>query len=141
MSEPARRNAAIAVGDALRVFSQTFAEVDLMAYGAATWDWHRNHYDQPRAQELKFKDVFVDGQNFGAIFAREAMLWAGPAGFIRRMRLTLRTMVFVRETVVGGGKISALRPEGDYQVLTIDQHLNKGDAIVATCVTELRLPR
>jgi acyl dehydratase len=140
MTAPEAPMPEIAVGDALPEFSHTFTEVDLMAYGAATWDWHRNHYDQRRARELNFKDAFVDGQNFGSIFAREAMRWAGPQAFIARMSLKFRSMVFVRESITGGGVVSALRFEGERQVATIEQFLRKGDELAASSLTEIRLP-
>jgi acyl dehydratase len=140
MSALGGRPMSIAVGDALPEFSHTFTAVDLMAYGAATWDWHRNHYDQRRARELDFKDAFVDGQNFGSIFAREAMHWAGPRGFIRKMSLKFRSMVFVGETVTGGGSVSGLHVEGDRQIVTMEQHLRTDDELAATSVIEMRLP-
>ena len=40
-----RTAATVKVGDALPAFERSFTAVDLMAYGAATWDWHRLHYD------------------------------------------------------------------------------------------------
>jgi acyl dehydratase len=129
---------AIRVGYMLPEFRQTFTEVDLMAYGAATWDWHRNHYDQHRVEQLDFEHPFVDGQNFGSIFARELMHWAGPAGFIRRMGLRFHTMVYAGDTLIGGGNVTEIHRENDHLILQIAQHLHKDETIAATCATELR---
>ena len=35
----------VKVGEALPLLQKTFTTADLVAYGAATWDWHRLHYD------------------------------------------------------------------------------------------------
>jgi acyl dehydratase len=130
----------IVAGDTLPEFAKTFTEVDLMAYGAATWDWHRNHYDQRFARELAFKDSFVDGQNFGAIFAQQIMRWAGPRAFIAKMSLKFRAMVHARESVTGEGRVSALRVEAGYRVATIEQRLMKGGELAASATSEVRLP-
>ena len=47
------------VGESLPVLEKTFNAVDLFAYGAATWDWHRMHYDAELARSKVNGDVVV----------------------------------------------------------------------------------
>ena len=130
----------IAVGTALPAFEKTFRPVDLMAYGAATWDWARVHYDLPYAKTLAFPNVFVDGQNWGAIFAKQAMDWAGPRGFVVKMSLRFKTMVFAGDSVALVGSVADIRTDAPFRIITLDQRITKGDQLVATCITEARLP-
>ncbi len=41
----------------------------MMAYGAATWDFIRVHYDADYVRELEFEGPFVDGQMLGGFRA------------------------------------------------------------------------
>ena len=70
-------------GDLLPPFEKTFTTVDLFAYGAATWDWHRMHYDAELARSKGFAAPVIDGQMYGAVFAQVAMRWAGPGRWTR----------------------------------------------------------
>jgi acyl dehydratase len=128
------------VGDTLPSFDKTFTAADLMAYGAATWDWHRVHYDLVRAKEFSFPNVFVDGQTYGSIFARHAMDWFGPKAFIKKMSVRYRTMVFAGESIKGKGEVVDIQVAGEHAVVVISQVLMKGDSVVAACRTEAHLP-
>jgi hypothetical protein len=39
------------------------------------------------AKAKQLPGLLIDGQAFGAVFAREAMRWAGPQAFLARMGL------------------------------------------------------
>jgi acyl dehydratase len=133
--------ASLKAGDAMPAFEKAFTAADLMAYGAATWDWHRLHYDLDYARSVKLPNVVVDGQAFGAVFAGAVLGWLGPRAFIRKLSLKYRSMVFAGDTVRGEGEVSALRAEGDHDVVSIAQRLRVGERIVAEALTEVRLPR
>jgi acyl dehydratase len=138
---PTIKAASLEVADAIPPFERTFTTVDLAAYGAATWDWHRLHYDLDYARALKLSNVVVDGQALGAVFAKPLLDWLGPRAFIRRLSLKYRAMVFAGDTVRGEGAISAIRAEGDHHVVTVAQRLFVGDRVVAEASAEVRLPR
>ncbi len=137
MTPPTPSPRSLAVGTALPSFDKTFRAYDLMAYGAATWDWFRVHYDKTRATALGFPDVFVDGQHLGALFAKQAFDWAGPRSFIAGMQLRFRSMVFVDETVTATAIVETVSAGG---IVTLSQVMTKGDIVAATCRTTLRLP-
>ena len=92
MLKPSLDPRQLSVGQALPECGHTFTEVDLMAYGAATWDWHRMHFDKDHAKSMQLPGVVIDGQIFGAVFARESMQWAGPKAFIQSMSLKMKSI-------------------------------------------------
>jgi acyl dehydratase len=138
---PTRTAASLKVGDAMPAFERGFTTADLMAYGAATWDWHRLHYDLDYARSVKLPRVLVDGQALGAVFVEPLLDWLGPRAFVRKLSLKYRAMVFAGDTVHGGGEISAIRAEGDHDVVSVTQRLSVADRVVAEAATEVRLPR
>jgi acyl dehydratase len=127
------------VGQALPEHGQTFTEVDLVAYGAATWDWHRLHYDQAHAKAKQLPGLLIDGQAFGAVFAREAMRWAGPQAFLARMGLKMKSMAFAGDHLVASGQVTAVEEQGGQWVVHIDQQLHCGERLIAQASSELRL--
>lgn len=122
-------------GDPLPPFEKTFTPVDLFAYGAATWDWHRMHYDAELARSKGFAAPVIDGQMYGALFARVAMRWAGPRGFITRMSLRMKAMAFAGDTLRAEGSVAEV--DGHAAVLT--QRLMNGERVIAECTTSLSL--
>jgi len=138
MIRPTRESAAVKPGDAVPGFSKTFGAADLVAYGAATWDWHRLHFDQDYAKSVKLPNVILDGQAYGALFARQAMHWAGPRAFIAKLGFRMRAMTFAGDTLTAEGEVKEVRGA----VVVLAQRLKLGDGrLAADCTTELRLPR
>ena len=139
---PATKTAAhVPVGAVVPTAEKSFTTVDLVAYGAATWDWHRLHYDVDYARSLELPNVIVDGQVYGAILAKQALDWLGPRAFITKMSLKMRTMAFAGDTLHAEGEVSAVRSEGDHDIVVLAQRLKLGDKLAAESTTEVRLPR
>ena len=86
----------------------------MMAYGAATWDFIRVHYDADHVRELGFSGPFVDGQMLGAFLAQHVQDWAGPGAFLRKLGLRNRIMVYPGDALVCRGVVTGLRREGDH---------------------------
>lgn len=141
MIAPTRNPADLRIGDALPPLAKTFSQVDLVAYGAATWDWHRLHYDQEYARSKKLPGTLVDGQAFGAVFARAAQDWAGPRAFIMRHSLKMKSMAFAGDHLVAVGEVTALRAADGAVVATLAQRLMNGDKVAAEGVTDIRIPQ
>jgi acyl dehydratase len=123
------------VGDALPVLEKTFTPVDLFAYGAATWDWHRMHYDAELAKSKGFSAPVIDGQMYGALFARVAMRWAGPRAFVTKMSLRMKSMAFAGDTLRAEGAVTAV----DGATVVVEQRLTRGDRVIAECTSSLSL--
>lgn len=141
MIRPTIRAASLKVTDPMPTFHRSFTTADLMAYGAATWDWHRLHYDLDYARSVKLPKVVVDGQALGAVCTKPLLDWLGPRAFIRKLSLKYRAMVFAGDTVRGEGEISAIHAEGDHDVVSVAERLSVGDRLVAEARVEVRLPR
>jgi acyl dehydratase len=126
----------VAAGESLPVLEKKFTAVDLVAYGAATWDWHRLHYDADYARSRKLPGVIVDGQAFGALLARAALDWAGPRAFIAKMSLRMKSMAFAGDTLRAEGVVSEVKKNK----VILTQRLMNQDRLAAEATTEIRLP-
>ncbi len=131
---------AINVGDALPTIKKTFNASDLMAYGAATWDWHRLHYDADYVAARGLEKPVIDGQMFGAIFAREIGAWIGPRGFIEKLSVSYRSMAFAGDLLLLEGSVSDTVRRSDVGVVTIEQTLKNADRLVSTAHGVVRVP-
>ena len=78
----------------------------MMAYGAATWDFIRLHYDADYVRAMGFPAPFVDGQMFGGILAQAVQDWAGPGAFVRRLSFRNRVMTYPGDTVTCRGVVT-----------------------------------
>lgn len=122
-------------GDKLPPLEKTFTAVDLFAYGAATWDWHRMHYDAELVRTKGFKAPVIDGQMYGALFAGVAMKWAGPRAFVRKMSLKMKSMAFAGDTLRVEGSVAEVTKDA----VVLQQRLLNGERVVAECTSSLSL--
>jgi acyl dehydratase len=136
MIRPTKTAQQVAPGEKLPALERTFALVDLVLYGAATWDWNRMHYDVDHAHRLKLPAPVIDGQEFGAFFARAALDWAGPRAFLKRLSFRMKAMAFAGDTLRAEGEVKEVR---DGAVL-LSQRLTCGERLIAEAATELHLP-
>jgi acyl dehydratase len=133
---------AFAVGARIPPLERALTQVRLVAYGAATWDWHRLHYDAQYAAARSIAGPIVDGQMLGALLAETLLDWLGPRAFIRRMSFRLRAMVFAGETVCCEGEVTSIVAEGDCDVVRVAQRVRVGERIaVEPASAEIVLPR
>lgn len=131
-----RKIAAVKAGEALPILGKTFTAVDLFAYGAATWDWHRMHYDVELARSKGFPGVVIDGQAYGALLARAAMDWAGPRAFMTKLSFKAKATAFAGDRLVAEGEVKEIRGA----IVILDQRLTNNGKVVAEATTEVRLP-
>ena len=132
---------ALAPGTALPGWEHRFTEVDLVAYGAATWDWHRVHYDLAYAKSRKLPGVLIDGQVYGAIFAKLATRWAGPGAFLSGMGLKMRSMAFAGDALRAEGEVRSVESLASGDQVQLSQRLLCGDRLIAEALTTLRFSK
>ena len=89
----------VAVGVTVPPLERSFDRADLVAYGGATWDWHRVHHDEAYLAEKQLPAPIVDGQVFGALLAQQVQDWLGPTAFVTRLWFRFASLVFAGETV------------------------------------------
>lgn len=128
------------VGDALPAIKKTFTASDLMTYGAATWDWHRLHYDADYVAARGLEKPVIDGQMFGAIFAQALGAWIGPRGFIEKLSMSYRSMAFAGDTLVLEGSVSDVAHQSNAGLITIEQTLKNAERLVSMAHSVLRIP-
>ena len=85
---------------------------DMVTYGAATWDWHRLHYDPAHARRLGAPAPLVDGQMLGALLAECVLRYAGPGARLTRLAYRNRTPVLAGNTVSCTGTIATVDDAG-----------------------------
>ena len=103
----------VSVGEELPPLHKRIDLPRMMAYGAATWDFIRVHYDADHVRELGFPCPFVDGQMLGAFLAQHVQDWAGPSAFLRKLGFRNRVMVYPGDSLTCRGVVTALYREGD----------------------------
>jgi hydroxyacyl-ACP dehydratase HTD2-like protein with hotdog domain len=129
MNPQAPAPGAPSVGAPMPPLERALTQVRLVAYGAATWDWHRLHYEPQYAAAHNIAGLIVDGQMFGALLAEAILDWLGPRAFIRRMSFRLRAMVFAGETVRCEGEVTSIAAEQDCDVVRVAQRVRERIAV------------
>lgn len=142
MSPSWPRASALNTGTPIPPLERALTQMRLVAYGAATWDWHRLHYEPEYVAARNIAGPIVDGQMFGALLAEALLDWLGPRAFIRRMSFRLRAMVFAGETVRCEGEVASIVAEPDCDVVRVTQRVRVGERIaVEPATAEIVLPR
>ena len=106
MIEKARRFEDIQIGDEITPLVKEIAMARMMAYGAATWDFIRLHYDADYARELGFEAPFVDGQMMGGFLTQHVQDWAGPGAFLRKLAFRNRVMAYPGDLLTCHGVVT-----------------------------------
>ena len=99
----------------------------LVMYAAATWDFHRYHYDAAFVKTLGLPAPFVDGQMIGALLASRLMRWGGPNAFVRKLGYRQRATVYVDETIVLGGTVTSTTVESGRRIAMLNLTVTKAD--------------
>lgn len=126
------------IADRVRPITQ----LDMVAYGGATWDWHRLHHDAAYAQRAGMAGPVVDGQMLGALLADHALaavetLAPGTTARLTHLWYRNRAPVLAGDTVTC--RVVAAEPEGD-GTIRLDQLVLVGDrVVVGPAGTELQL--
>ncbi|MDE0498008.1 MAG: MaoC/PaaZ C-terminal domain-containing protein [Acidimicrobiaceae bacterium] len=113
-------------GRLLRPLRRRITLADMVAYGAATWDWHRLHYDEAHARRLGAPAPLVDGQMLGALLAECALRAVGPGARLVRLVYRNRAPVSAGETVVCSGTVATSDDAG----FSVDLSVSVGDRLV-----------
>ena len=126
-------------GDTIPPLERHVTTATIMAYGAATWDWHRMHYDDGYAREHGLPGVVLDGQAFGAYLAMAVTGWLGPRAFVRKLSFRMRSMVRPGDTIRCVGEVTDVVKENGADIVTLAQRLMVGDRLAADATTEIRM--
>ncbi|MFP6681362.1 MAG: MaoC/PaaZ C-terminal domain-containing protein [Gammaproteobacteria bacterium] len=128
------------VGDTLPRTKKTFTAADLVAYGSATWDWHRLHHDTNYAVARGFAQPVIDGQMYGAMFAQAIEDWVGPRGVIEKLSVSYLSVAFAGDALLLESSVSDTAREAGVGLITIEQTLTNGERLVSTAYSVVRIP-
>jgi hydroxyacyl-ACP dehydratase HTD2-like protein with hotdog domain len=107
------------VGDALPQRSHTPTHVSLFLYNASVWNPHRIHYDEQYTTQVeRHPGIVVDGPLQGDWLAQCVTNWLGDDGTLVRFQYSNRKATYLGETLVSGGRITAIDVEG--KLVTVD---------------------
>ena len=98
----------IFIGDELTPVVKEVGMARMMAYGAATWDFVRLHYDADYVRELGFDAPFVDGQMVGGFLSQLVQNWAGPDAFLRKLAFRNRVMAYPGDILICHGIVTGV---------------------------------
>jgi len=130
----------LTAGMELPVLERRLDVPDLVAYGGATWDWYRVHYDKDTSQRAGFSAPLVDGQMLGALLAQQAMRWAGPSARMKRMSFRFKSPVVAGELIRFESIVAEVDTRDGRTVVTLTQSVRVGARVAiadATAVVEL----
>ena len=101
----------VEVGQELPPLKRTITPVQMMMYGAATWDFSRLHYDTPFVQKRGFDRIFVDRQMLGALVAKMIVDWIGEPTALKKLSVRYAKFVYPGDTITCYGRITEICPE------------------------------
>ena len=110
----------VQIGEDLTPLVKEINMARMMAYGAATWDFIRLHYDADYARELGFEAPFVDGQMLGGFLTQHVQDWAGPGAFLRKLAFRNRVMVYPGDSLTCRGVVTGCSIEEEGGMVECD---------------------
>ena len=103
----------VTVGEELPPYDVDISLTTLVMYAAATWDFHRYHYDAAFIAKIDMPAPFMDGQMLGALMTRQLMRWGGLDCFVRRLNYRQRAMVYAGDTISIRGRVTGTTVENE----------------------------
>ena len=142
MIEKARRFEDIQIGDEITPLVKEIGMARMMAYGAATWDFIRLHYDADYARELGFEAPFVDGQMMGGFLTQHVQDWAGPGAFLRKLAFRNRVMAYPGDSLTCHGVVTDVSSTEEGGMVECDLWMKnqRGENVVDPASALLRFP-
>lgn len=102
----------LAVGDEIPALSKVVTREDVKAYADASGDQNPLHQNDDFARAVGFPGIIAHGMFTMAHLASCLVAWLGgdPAALVR-MNAQFRSVVFMGDVIVAGGRVKALDPE------------------------------
>ena len=143
MQKLARYFEDVQIGEELPVLQKDINLARMMAYGAATWDFIRIHYDADYVRQQGFENPFVDGQMLGGYLAQHVQDWAGADAFLRKLGFRNRVMVYPGDVLTFHGVVTGTHTNGGESLVECDLWVEnqKGERVVHPASATVRFPR
>ncbi|MCH2513047.1 MAG: hypothetical protein DSY79_00920 [Chloroflexi bacterium] len=142
MANEIRHFQSVQIGDEITPLVKEIGLARMMAYGAATWDFIRLHYDADYARELGFEAPFVDGQMMGGFLTQHVQDWAGPEAFLRKLAFRNRVMAYPGDSLTCRGVVTDVSATDEGGMVECDLWVanQRGEKVVDPASALLRFP-
>jgi len=142
MANEIRHFQSVQIGDEITPLVKEIGLARMMAYGAATWDFIRLHYDADYARELGFEAPFVDGQMMGGFLTQHVQDWAGPEAFLRKLAFRNRVMAYPGDSLTCRGVVTDVSVTDEGGMVECDLWVanQRGEKVVDPASALLRFP-
>jgi acyl dehydratase len=133
----------VQVGDSLDEARHCPSRVQLFRYSAATWNSHRIHYDAAYAELEGYPDVLVQSHLHGAFLSSLCTDFAGPAGRLETLEVSVRRYATADTTLVCRGSVTKTEAlDGNAGKVYLDlEEVREADGVVCAPATAVvRLP-
>ena len=142
MANEVRRYEDVQTGDEITPLVKEIGLARMMAYGAATWDFIRLHYDADYARGLGFEAPFVDGQMMGGFLTQHIQDWAGPEAFLRKLAFRNRVMAYPGDLLTCRGLVTDVSATDEGGMVECDLWVEnqRGEKVVDPASALLRFP-
>lgn len=100
------------VGTDLPPLARLVTREDVKAYADAGGDQNPLHQDDELARSAGFDGIIAHGMFTMGHMAACVVGWAGPGAEVMKIAATFRSPVSMGETIVAGGRVRALDPQG-----------------------------
>lgn len=109
----------VRVGDDVTSLERVVTREDIRAYAEASGDGNPLHQDDAVAGAAGFPSVIAHGMFTMSHLATCIVVWAGDASALASLRVQFRAPVFPGETIVAGGKVTAVQPDRQTAMLDV----------------------
>jgi len=99
------------VGLEIPSLSKVVTREDVKAYADASGDHNPLHQSDEFARAVGFPGIIAHGMFTMAHLASCLVRWLGDPGRLLRLRVQFRSVVFMGDTIVAGGRVRDLDPE------------------------------
>ena len=142
MANEVRQFEDIQIGDEITPLVKEIGIARMMAYGAATWDFIRLHYDADYAREQGFDAPFVDGQMMGGFLTQQVQDWAGPGAFLRKLAFRNRVMAYPGDSLTCHGVVTDVSATDEGGMVECDLWMEnqRGEKVVDPASALVRFP-
>jgi acyl dehydratase len=123
----------VKVGDEIPPLTKRISLVQMVMYAAATWDFHRHHYDYEFVRGKGFPAPFVDGQMLGAFLAQMVTSWKGEEHTLKKLSFGFREMAFPGDVLTCRGKVADKFTQEGKKILRLELWIEnqKGHLVVS----------
>ena len=110
-----------------------FTTAHLMRWSAAMENWHKIHYDLPFATgHDKLPGLLINGSLKQQFIAQYFKDWAGPTGWVWKIRFQFRAMNLVGERLAVWSRVTGLTRTADFGLVELELGIRNQAGVEST---------